>query len=313
MTRRSFEASNERIRPVDAAAAAVRHEPAMPVHRGSASPWGRTSSLTPAINMLPIRKDDAYRPNPRRMRRSVDRWLPLDNGTLFGRMTKLKHGGHKRPVIHRGSKHLRFRYTSAKMKLTQLGEGEGEQALAMYNEVATHVPFYLTHPYEIELMVHGQVRRYRPDGVRQFADGTVELYEVKRTRADLADPELRETLAHVGELARRSGWVFSVLFLREVLGTEARQNNVWSLFGRKSLDLDRDHRRIVGRLAGPGAPIAWGDLAHLLAPTDPLHGDALIECLLARGMLSTDLDLELGRDTILMPMRPFSGPSAIEL
>ncbi len=296
-----------------ASVATVRHEPAMPSHRQSASPWGRTSSLTPGVNMLPIRNDEAYRPTPRRLRRSVDRWLPLDNGTLFGRITVLRHGGHKRPVIHRGSKHLRFRYTSAKMQRTLLGEGHGEQALAMYNEVATHVPFYLTHPYEIELTVGGKVKRYRPDGVRQFADGTIELYEVKRTRADLADPELRETLAQVKELARRSGWIFSVLFLKDVLGTEARQNNVWSLFGRMSLDLSRHHRRIAGRLAGPGAPIAWGDLAHLLAPADVLHGDALIECLLAKGMLSTDLDLEFDRDTILMPVRPFSGPSAIDL
>lgn len=251
--------------------------------------------------------------DPRRLRRSVDRWLPLDDGTLFGRITVLRHGGHKRPVIHRGSKHLRFRYTSAKTQCTQIGEGHGEQALAMYNEIATHIPFYTTHPYEIELTVGGRLKRYRPDGVRQFVDGTVEMYEVKRTRADLADPELRETLAQVKELARRSGWTFSVLFLKDILGTEARQNNVWSLFSRTSLDVSRHHSRIVGRLAGPGEPIAWGDLSHLLAPNDALHGDALIECLLAKGRLATDLDLELTPETILMPVRPFSGASKIEL
>lgn len=277
------------------------------------SPWGRSSSLSPAVNMLPIREDAAHRPSPRHLRRPAERWLPLEGGTLFGRITNLKHGGYKRPVIHRGSKHLRFRYTSCKMQCTQLGEGAGEQALAMYNEVATHIPFYLTHPYEIELTVGNKVRSYRPDGVRQFRDGTVELYEVKRTRADLADPELRETLGQVKELARRSGWLFSVLFLDDVLGTVARQNNVWSLFGRRSLELGRNHRRIAGRLAGARAPIAWCDLAHLLAPTNELRGDALIECLLARGMLSTDLDVAFTPETILMPVRPFDGASKIEL
>lgn len=313
MKQASWAATTMQASSATSTTAIVRHEPAMQSHRRSASPWGRTSSLTAAINMLPIREDDAHRPNPRRLRRSIGRWLPLDDGTLFGRITVLRHGGHKRPVIHRGSKHLRFRYASAKTQCTQLGEGHGEQALAMYNEIATHIPFYITHPYEIELTVGGRLKRYRPDGVRQFVDGTVELYEVKRTRADLADPELRETLAQVKELARRSGWIFNVLFLKDILGTEARQTNVWSLFSRTSLDLSRHHSRIVGRLAGPGEPIAWGDLAHLLAPNDALHGDALIECLLAKGRLATDLDLELTPETILMPVRPFSGASRIEL
>lgn len=277
-----------------------------------ASPWTR-SSLLPATNSLPIRADLTQRPSRRRLQRVVDRWLPIGSANLIARITVFQHGGHQRPVIHRGSKHQRFRFTSTKTNTTQLGEGRGEEALAHYNKVCTAVVDYECHPFEITIMKGDRSNRYRPDAIRVFDSGAIELIEVKRTPDDLSNPSDRETLALIAEICRRCGWDFRVFYLHDILGPQARQMNVSALYCRRSMALNRAEERIAGRLIGRGSPIDWGTLRERLAPGDWLHGDAVIEHLLARGMLSTDLDVGFTSRTILTPTRPFTGVSGIRL
>ena len=138
----------------------------------SASPWQRSSSILPAINMLPVRADPTQKPSIGRLRRPVERWLPLGNASVSARIVVLQHGGHQRPVIHRGSKHSRFRFVSTKTNTTQLGEGKGEEALALYNEIATDVTDYECHPYQFEFQRPAGLTRYRPDCARVFRDGS---------------------------------------------------------------------------------------------------------------------------------------------
>lgn len=277
--------------------------------------------IRPAYNLIPIRSDSTQRATPRRLRRVVDRWLPIGHASMIARITVFQHGGHERPVITRGSKHLRFRFPSSKTQTTQLGEGKGERALARFNEVATIVDDYECHPFEIAVARNGRVQRYRPDAIRQLADSTIELIEVKRTPDDLEDPEYRELLAAIGEVARLCGWVFRDLYLDDILGppdvsTRAlppRVRNVDALFGRRSMSLNRHEERVASRLVSRGDPISWADLRDRLAPADVLQGDAVIECLLARSMLSTNLDSPFNPATILTPAEPFTGRSGIRL
>ncbi|MEO7468779.1 MAG: hypothetical protein ABIV36_17325 [Sphingobium limneticum] len=231
----------------------------------------------------------------------------------IAKITVFRHGGHERPVIGRGSKHLRFRFPSMKTGTTQLGEGRGEEFLALFNEVVTEVGDYECHPYKFEYSRDGKVRSYRPDAVRMFRNGTVELLECKRTPADLADEDDRENLAVVAEIARLVGMKFRVLYLDEIYGTAARRSNVWGLFARRSMDLTRDEERLARRIVGNGEPVEWGDLREWLSPTDLLRGDAVIEALLARGTLATDLDVSLTTGTILQPTEPFTAPSEIRI
>lgn len=279
----------------------------------STSPWMRSSSIIPAANMLPDRTDHAERPSRRRPRRLTSRWLPLDTHSSSARITVLRHGGHERPIIHRGSKHSRFRFPSIKTGTTQLGEGKGEEWLAYLNEIWTDVADYECHPYLFEFTGGNGPFSYRPDSVRYFRDGRIEVLEVKRSPDDLRDADYRERLAEVRELCRVNGWDFRVIYLPEILGPQARQNNVISLFTRRSMELNRTEEQIAGRLASKGTQIEWGDLRDRLAPTDRLHGDAVIERLLARGMLSTNLDVRFTPNTVLTPTRPFQGKSEIRL
>ena len=79
------------------------------------------------------------------------------------------------------------------------------------------------------------------------------------------------------------------------------------------MSLSRHENRVAGRTVARGEQITWGDLRDRLAPTDPLQGDAVIERLLACGMLSTDLDRRFGPSTLLTPRKPFSGVSGIRV
>lgn len=277
------------------------------------SPWTRSSSILPAINLLPDKTHAIQRPSRRRARRADQRWLPLGNARIMARIIVLEHGGHQRPVIHRGSQHSRFRFVSTKTSTTQLGEGKGEEALAHLNEVWTYVDDYEFHPFQFEFQSPDGVVRYRPDCIRVFRDGRIEVIEVKRTPADLNDFEYRERLALAAEVCRQCGWDFKVLYLDDILGSRARQMNVSALFTRRSMQLSKSEEQIAGRLIAKGAAIEWRVLCDRLAPADRLHGDAIIERLLARGMLSTDLDVRFTPRTILMPVRPFTGVSEIRL
>lgn len=281
-------------------------------YRGGADPWSRCSIL-PAVNTLPNLTDPSVRPNRRRLRRITEQWLPIGEGDVIARYTVFRHGGHQRPIIGRGGKHLRFRFPSTKTNTTQLGEGKGEAFLALHNEVWSEVADYECHPGEFEVMVGGKRKRYRLDAIRMFRDGTVEVIECKRTLKDLNDEEYRELLAVIAEICRSVGWKFRVLYLRDIKGSRARQMNVWGLYCRRTMLLTQGEERIAKRLVGNGAPVEWGDLRDRLAPTDPLRGDAAIERMLARGMLSTDLDVKFRPGTVLTPLKPFTGQSEIRV
>lgn len=287
-----------------------------PSYRRSArrtSPWARSSSILPAADLLPDRTDATQIPSRRRPRRPTDRWLPLGNGSVLARITVFQHGGHQRPVIGRGAKHSRFRFASLKTRTTQLGEGKGEEWLAYFNEVSTQVADYECHPYRFDFVDRNGPFSYRPDTVRLFRNGRIEVGEVKRDEKDVRDPEYRERMAEVRELCRICGWDFNILYPRDTIGTETRRRNVMALFCRMSMGLTRQEEKVAGRLVANGSPIEWGDLRDRLAPSDPLQGDAVIECLLARGMLSTEIDARFTNATVLLPVRPFTGASEIRL
>lgn len=271
-----------------------------------------------ATNLIPNRADPAYRPNPRALRRILLGETPIRYGDRIARITVLEHGGHRRPVIHRGSKHSRFRFTSRKTGLTQLGEGRIEEFFAYRCETDGNVVDYQCHPYEIEAIGPAGPFRYRADVVVLYRDGTVELIELKRTPHDIADPDYREKLGVIREIARRVGWRFRVLYGEDVYGAtddirRERVRNVEGIFGRRSLSLSERELRTAQRVIGRGSAATWRDLRDAVAPGDPLAGNDVIECLLARGVMVTDVDLPFHDRTMLEPVRPFRGASSIRL
>ena len=273
--------------------------------------------VEPAHALIPNRTDPSVRPSPRLLRRILESVEPIRYGTRIARFTVFQHGGYQRPVITRGSKHSRFRFTSRKAGLTQLGEGKGEEFLAYWNEVDGHVEDYQCHPGEFEISRPEGSFRYRPDALRQLIDGAIELIEVKRTPEDL-DDDLRDKLGDVREVARRCGWRFRVLYDDDIFGVgrhqrRVRKRTVEGIFSRRSLTLTKSQKKVAGQIVGRGEAITWKDLGERLAPGDTLSAYAAIECLLARGFLVTDLDVPFGNRTMLQPVRPRRRASMIRL
>ncbi|MGI4878579.1 MAG: hypothetical protein ACRYG4_13950 [Janthinobacterium lividum] len=216
-------------------------------------------------------------------------------------------------MITRGGRHQRQRLVSRKMGATQVSEGRGEELLAMYNEVQGRIPYYKCHPFLITAAGVGRTFGYRPDAIRQWRDGTIELIEVKRTVDDLRDPDLREKLGIIAEFARLCGWVFRILYLADISGPGPRTANVEALYGRRTMKLTSEEATLAAAISRKGKPTTWGELRRILCASDPLHGDALIECLSARGQLLVDLDERFTTATVVQPVMPFAGPCEIDL
>lgn len=262
------------------------------------------------IEFIPERVDQSQIPSRARLRVRGTRDAPNDNPPI-AHIEVLQQGGYNRPVITRGGLHARGRFRSQKTGLTQVFEGNVEPILAMRNEVDALVIDYQCHPFRIHLTVNGKRHTYSPDAIRVMADGRIELIEAKRTAPDLRDPEYREILATVKEICRQCGWHFRVLYLSDVAPTNESKHNIETLFGRLFGALTSKEERTCEMVRKAGKPISWGDLRAKLSDADPRHGDAVIEAAAAKGFFSFDLDRQRTCATILHPVLPFKGKSAI--
>lgn len=221
---------------------------------------------------------------------------------LLGRIEVLRHGGEQRPVITRGAPHMRFRMPSAKTGMTEVGEGRGEELLTMQCEVDGNVLNYKCHPYRFEIALGEKPFTYRPDLAILWRNGKIEIVEVKRTIDDLTSDD-RIRLGWVREFVRRCGWQFNIRYLEEIRGSKYREHNVARIFGRRALVLSRSEQSLAKSIRASGAPIEWGRLSTRLAEGDVRHGNAVVECLIAKGWFTVDFDAAFTAATILTPTR----------
>ncbi len=248
---------------------------------------------------IPDFRDEREPADSRRIVRSTE---GLDT-PLLGTIVTFRHGGIERPVVTRGGLHLRFRMPAVKTGMTEVGEGRGEELLAMECDIDGRVLNFKCHPYRFELALGGSAFTYRPDLAILHRDGRFEIVEVKRTEDDIDEDE-NEKLGHVREFVRRCGWEFSIRYLEDIRGSDEREHNVARFFGRRANKLHREERVIAEAERAKNVPIRWDRLAGLVSPSDALHGDAVVERLVAGGMFVVDLDSKLGPASMLTPLSP---------
>ena len=260
---------------------------------------------------VPERVDHRQKPDRKRMRRGLETLDQKVSGPPIAKILILEAGGYWRPVITRGGNHLRFRLPSRKTGLTQVGEGKGEERFAFLNEIDALVWDYQCHPWQIISQVNGRRFKYSPDAVRVLIDGTVEVIEVKRTFEDLRDADYRDMLAQVKEIFRQCGYRFRVLYLKDITPNEDHKDNVDILFGRRYMELTTKQERDCRSMRLAGHALTWADARGRLSGSDILEGDAIIECVAARGMFAFDLASPRTSDTVLTPVQPQTGRSPI--
>lgn len=228
-----------------------------------------------------------------------------DNDPPLGWIETLVHGGAQRPVITRGSMHMRFTLPSVKTGMSEIGEGRGEELLAMLCEVDGIVSTFKLHPYRFGIHMRRGQFTYRPDNGIIYRDGRLEIVEVKRTPEDLDEDE-KVRLGMVAEFVRRCGWSFSIRYLEEIRGPKCREHNVAQIFGRRALKLTPEEWSRAKAMRLAGRPIAWSEVAAGISPQDRRHGDAVVERLIAAGWFIVDLDSPLDPGTRLTPTREVS-------
>lgn len=246
---------------------------------------------------IPYLRDEA---KPAAGRRLVRAGTGETDNPPLGHIVVFRHGGTERPVVTRGGLHLRFRMPSVKTGMTEVGEGRGEELLAMQCEVDGNIIKFKCHPYKFDIAFGGPRFTYRPDLAILYRDGRIEIVEVKRTPDDLSTDD-KVSLARVREFVRRCGWEFSIRYLDDIRGLKWREHNVANIFGRRAMALTNDESSRAQAVRAKMQQVRWGDLIRLVAPNDRKHGNAVVERLVADGLFIVDFDSPFDDRTILNP------------
>ena len=156
--------------------------------------------------------------DPRRLRRELARWEGLEEVTRFARIIVLDHGGRCRPIIHRGSRHLRSRLVSAKTRVLQISEGKGLRFMIQRCEIDGSIVDFEAHPFRIEAYADGGVLTWYPDLVWVRRGARPHLVEIKTSVSDLEKPGYLRKMEVMIEVARRIGWTMQILYDEDVFG-----------------------------------------------------------------------------------------------
>lgn len=265
----------------------------------------------------PDRRDAGEIVDPRRLRREHARWEGMDQATRFARVVVLDHGGRRRPVIHRGSRHLRSRVVSKKTDLLQISEGKGLRFMIQRCEIDGDVIDYQAHPFRIEVIADGTVLTWYPDIVWVRRGKPPHLVEVKPDISALEDPDYLRKMVVMMEFAHRIGWTMQIIYDDDVFGhplvRDDRHTNVNAIHGRRYLKASPAEKRAVAALVAKGDCVRWADARDAFAPNDAARGDAVVEWAIARAQLAVDLDRRITSGTVLTTLAAATPAASIRI
>lgn len=129
---------------------------------------------------------------------------------------KRHDAGPMRPVGRRRGLRPGGLYYSQKMGRLVGYESDNEKCDFYRSEIAPDVVGYREQPHTIEGRIDGKVRRYTPDREDRFADGRVEIVEVKDEFEADKDPDYFAKLTYFAEVYERLGWSFRLTTRDEI-------------------------------------------------------------------------------------------------
>ena len=125
-------------------------------------------------------------------------------------------GGPMRPVGRRRGLRPGGLYYSQKMGRLIGYESDNEKCDFYRAEVAIDVVGYREQPHTIEGIIDGKMRRYTPDREDSFADGRIEIVEVKDKFEADKDPDYFAKLDYFAEVYERLGCSFRLTTRDEI-------------------------------------------------------------------------------------------------
>lgn len=127
-----------------------------------------------------------------------------------------RDAGPMRPVGRRRGLRPGGLYYSQKMGRLVGYESENEKCDFYRSEIAPDLVGYREQPHTIEAVIAGNVRRYTPDREDRFADGRIEIVEVKDEFEADKDPDYNAKLDYFAEVYERLGWSFRLTTRNEI-------------------------------------------------------------------------------------------------
>lgn len=189
-------------------------------------------------------------------------------------------------------------YPSRKCGAAIVCEGANELLFALYCEADPGVLSYATQAVHFEVQVNGRAQHYHADFVRNLANGTVEIVEIKPNASYLEKPRYRDKLEAVEELCRAIGWQFRVYF-----GQDLRRRT-FSNFHISQIQADRFLRirpavehAVVECLHTAREGVEIGDLVSLCG--DDVLARATLNALACRSILHFDIANQVRSDTVV--------------
>jgi hypothetical protein len=142
--------------------------------------------------------------------------LDLLPSRLAATIYQRQDDGPMRPVGRRRGIRPGGLYYSQKMGRLVGYESDNEKCDFYRAEVSTQVVSYREQPHTIEGMVDGIMRRYTPDREDRFADGRLEIVEVKDEYQADKDPTYSAKLDYFAEVYEHLGWSFRLTTREEI-------------------------------------------------------------------------------------------------
>lgn len=242
-------------------------------------------------------RDPSYEPDRTRVRLYDEARRDSDELVSMGDMYVADHGGSLRTFSGNLS-HENGCWPSYKRRRNQHWEGMAQRNFLLRAEVDLDVIWAQSEARRFEFVLGGKRRRYTCDVEERLADGTRLFTEIKRDEADLEDEDYQLTLAGVAEICRRCGWLFRIVFSREIFASRVHRDNVELFQSRRFARVGPEHMRRLTQIASSeGFNHTYGDLAAALEPSFEPAGAAVIQALLVRRMIEIDLTHHLYPET----------------
>lgn len=174
--------------------------------------------------------------------------------------------GPMRPVGRRRGIRPGGLYYSQKMGRLVGYESDNEKCDLYRAEISTCVVGYREQPHTIEAVIDGKMRRYTPDREDLFADGRVEIVEVKGNFEAEKDPAYSAKLSYFAEVYERLGWSFKLITCKEIKESISFKT-VENIQCFRRASYTAGEIAAVRRVLGERGECRLGELLALFSPT----------------------------------------------
>lgn len=206
------------------------------------------------------------------------------------------------------------RWTSRKVRRALPWESYAERHHFRCCEIDPAVTRYLAQPHRLEIMA-GRARPlvYFPDVRVEYADGSTEIVEIKRSEEELKDPDYAEKIACAASVYTAIGWKFRVVIAEDEIDVDPVYSNAKAICVDRFALIMRPAVLAIEEAFHVDSAVALGKAEELVAkaariPLD--HAVAIVRAMMCTRRVAVDPTRRIRRDSPITKPEQASGPRA---